>query len=283
MTAMKRLRGVLLASVLAVSAAAAARQGDASPIVALGFDGSNQTLLKADPNALYRSGDGGRKWIRTALPPSAKGHIAAVAVSGKGKGALYLAGPGVGVLRSEDGGRSWVSRNKGLPEGKVIALTVHADQPDTVYASVSGQGIFRSEDAGASWRLMDKGPRENIVQFVHSNMPGSMQTGWLFAATTKGVSRAMDCFCGWRDAGGLSGKVSAVSYDPSQPQHVYAATSDGLFLSVNGGEQWTKAVSPSAAITALLATPSGALFAATGDGKLYRTADRANTWERIGA
>lgn len=282
MTSMKQLRVLMLASVLAASAAAAASQDVADPIVALGFDGSSQTLIKADAKALYRSSDGGRKWVAMALPPTAKGHLAAMAVAPKGKGALYVAGPGVGVLRSEDGGRSWAARNEGLPDGKVVALSVHADQPDTVYALISGQGIFRSEDAGASWRLMDKGPREDIVQFVHSNMPGSMQTGWLFAATTKGVSRAMDCFCGWRDAGGLSGKVSAVSYDPGQPQRVYAATSDGLFLSVNGGEQWTKAVSPSAGITALLATP-GTLYAATRDGKLYRSADRAKTWKRIGA
>ena len=279
---MKKLHALMLASVLALSGAAAAHQDDAAPIVALGFDGSSQTLIKADAKALYRSNDGGRKWITTALPPAAKGHLAAMAVAGKGKGALYVAGPGIGVLRSEDGGRSWAARNEGLPEGEVIALTAHTEQPDTIYASVSGQGIFRSEDAGASWRLMDKGPRQEIVQFVHSNMPGSMQTGWLFAATAKGVSRAMDCFCGWRDAGGLSGKVSAVSYDPGHPQHVYAATTDGLFLSVNGGEKWTKAVSPSKGITALLATPD-ALYAAAGDGKLYRSVDRAKTWKRIGA
>lgn len=281
MMPVKKLRAVLLAGVLAVSGAAVARQADASPILALGFDPGSGILLKVDPDAIYRSGDGGRKWTRIALPPVAKGHVAAAAVSGKGKGAWYLGGPGVGVLRSEDGGRNWVAQNKGLPDGEIIALTAHADQPDTVYAVLAGIGIFRSEDAGASWRLMDKGPREDIVQFVHSNMPGSMQTGWLFAATTKGVSRAMDCFCGWRDAGGLSGKVFAVSYDPTQPQRVYAATSDGLFFSVNGGEQWTKVVSPAATISALIATPSGALYAATGDGGLYRTADQGKTWERV--
>ena len=277
---MRKLHAFVLASVLAFSHAAAARED--GPIIALGFDAASKTLIKADAKALYRSSDGGRKWVSMALPAAAKGHLAAVAVAPKGNGALYVAGPGVGVLRSEDGGRSWVARNDGLPDGTVIALSVHADQPDTVYASVSGQGIYRSEDGGGSWRLMDKGPRQEIVQFVHSNMPGSMQTGWLFAATAKGVSRAMDCFCGWRDAGGLSGKVSAVSYDPGEPRRVYAATTDGLFLSVNGGEKWTKALSPSKGITALLATPV-ALYAATGDGKLYRSADRAKTWKRIGA
>ena len=277
---MKNLHAFMLAGTLAVSSATASNHS--GPIVALGFEASSQTLIKADAKALYRSSDGGRKWEPIELPPAAKGHLAAVTVAPKGKGALYVAGPGVGVLRSDDGGRSWVTRNEGLPEGEVIALTVHAEQPDTVYASVSGQGIFRSEDAGASWRLMDKGPRQDVVQFVHSNMAGSMQTGWLFAATTKGISRAMDCFCGWRDAGGLPGKVSAVSYDPGQPQHVYAATSNGLFLSVNGGEKWTKAASPSAGVTALLATPGG-LYAATGNGMLYRSADRGKTWKRIGA
>jgi photosystem II stability/assembly factor-like uncharacterized protein len=283
MTVMKNLHALILASVLAASGAAAASPDDAGPIVAIGFEGGSQTLIKADEKALYRSSDGGREWVATALPPVARGHLATMTVAGKGKGALYLAGPGMGVLRSDDGGRSWVARNKGLPDGKVIALTVHADQPDTVYAVLAEHGIFRTEDGSASWRLMDKGPKEKIVQIVHSNMPGSMQSGWLFAATTKGVSRAMDCFCGWRDAGGLAGNVSAVSYDPGQPQHVYAATSDGLFLSVNGGEQWTKTVSPSSAtITALLAT-SDALYAATGDGQLYRSADRAKTWNRVRA
>jgi len=277
---MKRIAAVL-ACVIAISGTAVA-DAAAGSIVALGFDGSSQTLIKAGATALYRSSDGGRKWVPIALPPAAKGHLAAMAVAAKDDGALYVAGPGIGVLRSEDGGRSWTARNAGLPEGEVVALTAHADQPRTVYVSVAGQGIFRSEDAGASWRLMDKGPRRDVVQFVHSNMPGSMQSGWLFAATTKGVSRAMDCFCGWRDAGGLSGKVSAVSYDPRQPQHVYAATSDGLFLSLNGGEQWSKAVAPSERISALLATP-GALYAAAGDGKLYRSADQAKTWKRIGA
>jgi photosystem II stability/assembly factor-like uncharacterized protein len=112
---MNRLHALMLASVLAVSGAAAAGQGDGGPIVALGFDRSSQTLIKADPKALYRSSDGGRKWIATALPPAAKGHLAAMAVASKGKGAVYVAGPGVGVLRSDDGGRSWVPAGCALP------------------------------------------------------------------------------------------------------------------------------------------------------------------------
>jgi len=281
-----RLNIVVVVGLLAVFGAVHAAQGDPhkGSITALGFDGSTQTLLKAYSKALYRSSDGGRKWSQIALPPAVgRGSIAAVAASAQRKSALYIGGLGLGVLRSEDGGRNWVARNKGLPNEKVTALTVHADQPDTVYAYVSGQGIFRSEDGGGSWRLMDKGPRETITRFIHSNMPGSMQTGWFFAATAKGVRRSMDCFCGWRDAGGLGRRIHAVTYDPHQPRHVYAATDDGLFLSVNGGEQWTPVKSPRPAITSLVVTPSGILYAATDNGDLFRSADQAYTWERTGA
>lgn len=278
----KKLRAVLLACTLAVSSAVPARQGEGGRIVALSFDASSRTLLKADAHALYRSSDGGRHWNRIALPVAGKGsRIAAMAIAGKGRGALYVAGPGMGILRSDDDGRNWAPRNKGLPDAKVVAFARHADQPDTAYAVVAGFGIYRSEDAGANWRLMDKGPPANIGQLIHSNLPGSMQTGWLFAATSKGVSRAMDCFCGWRDAGGLGGNVIAVSYDPGRPRRVYSATSDGLFSSGDGGEKWTKILTPAAGIVALAAASAGALYAAGADGAMYRTVDEGKTWERI--
>ncbi len=252
-------------------------------IVSLWIDKQTGTLLKATPKTLYRSNDEGRTWGRVMLPTAAvKGNIAAVTVATGDKKTMYVAGSRFGVLRSSDGGQSWKAVNKGLPSRKVVALTTHSTQPDTVYAYVSGKGNFRSQDAGVQWRLMDRGPRDRIAGFVHSNMPGSMESGWLFAATPNGVSRSMDCFCGWHKAGELAGGSRAVSYDPDQPQRVYAAGKDGLFVSVDGGEHWAGVKSPISAITALAAGPGGALYAA-GDGQLFRSRDRGVTWESLDA
>ena len=251
--------------------------------VALEFDNGTGTLLKATEGTLSRSSDQGRTWTPISLPASmARTTIATVAVSDGDKGALYVAGRASGVLRSKDGGRSWVPANKGLPKRGVSALATHAGQPDTVYAHVTGKGFFRSQDGGANWRLMDRGPREKIVHFVHSSMPGSMETGWLFAGTPDGVRRSMDCFCGWHKAGELAGKITAVAYDPDQPQRVYVSTAKGLFVSADGGEQWSSMKSPEATITALAAAPSGVLYAA-GNGSLYRSGNRGETWEKIDA
>ena len=268
------------------AAAAKARQPE-SPhgrIIALGFDAGGKVLLKAYSGALYRSSNGGRDWEPIALPAAvARGAVASVAAPAQRKGVLYVGGPGLGVLRSDDSGRSWAAKNTGLPNRNVVTLTVHADQPDTIYAYLPRKGIFRSEDGGAHWRLMDAGPRESISQLIHTNMPGSMQTGWLFAATRKGVDRSMDCFCGWRDAGGLTRAITAIAYDPQQPQQVYAATANGLQVSVDGGEKWSQLNALGQVISALAVTPAGDLYAAVGEGELLRSTDHGKTWERIDA
>lgn len=274
----------LLGVLFAIGSVAAA--GEVGPprekIVALAFDVGSNALFKAYSRMLYRSGNDGRDWAPIALPKTIeRGRIISVSISAHGQRALYVAGPGVGVLRSADGGRSWIAINRGLPSREIAALSTHADQPATLYVFVTGHGIFRSEDAGGRWRLMDAGPRAKVLQLVHSNMPESMQTGWLFAATATGVGRSMDCFCGWRDAGALGRAVSAVAYDPQQPRRVYAAAEDSLFLSIDGGEQWSWLQSPGHTITALLATPAGILYAAVGEGELFRSADHGSTWRQV--
>lgn len=244
-----------------------------------------ERLLRAHAQGLLESRDGGGSWAAVPLPPSVRaGRISDVAVSAGGEGVLYVAGPGIGVLRSTDGGGSWESLNEELPGTGVTAVAAHADQPRTLYAFVQSDGLYRSEDAGRSWTRMDSGTGGTIRQLVHSDMEGSMQTGWLFAVTDEGLRRSMDCFCGWRATGELpSGDVRDVAYDPSDPERVYVATAAGVFRSDDGGETWEQAADEAPAATALAIDERGALLAAGGDGTLLRSADRGKSWERVGA
>src|SRR5216683_5773635 len=118
----------LMAGLLAIGSGSAVAKARASEpqhgrIVALGFDAGNQMLLKAYSRARYRSANGGRVWEPISLPTTiAHGRIASVAASAHRKNVLYVAGPGFGVLRSENGGRNWVAVNAGLPSNNVVAL-----------------------------------------------------------------------------------------------------------------------------------------------------------------
>ncbi|MDQ6881152.1 MAG: hypothetical protein M3150_03550 [Pseudomonadota bacterium] len=262
--------------------AAAPQSVGSAPQIGLAYEPHSRSLLKADATGAQAQVNGGWQALALGVRPG-RGRVSAVSVAAGGKGIVYVAGPGLGVLRSEAGMRGFSPRNHGLASVDVIAMTAHAERPDTVYAYIAGRGIFRSEDGGLRWRLMDAGPRGGFVQFVHSNLPGSMQSGWLFAAGPNGVSRAMDCFCGWRDAGGLERAVNAVAYEPLQPANVHAATDSGLLSSSDGGETWTSAAAPPAATKALAAGPASVLYAASADGDVFRRATAAAAWEPTGA
>ena len=79
--------------------------------------------------------------------------------------------PDIGVLRSDDHGRTWYSIAKGLPSDFGFPIVVHPHNPDTVYVvpldpmtrSCPGAApaVWRSENGGHSWRKLAKGlPRK---------------------------------------------------------------------------------------------------------------------------
>jgi hypothetical protein len=75
--------------------------------------------------------------------------------------------PDIGVLRSDDFGKTWRSIAKGLPSDFGFPIVVHPHDPDTVYvmplqvpsrASIDGApAVWRSEDGGGSWKKLAKG------------------------------------------------------------------------------------------------------------------------------
>lgn len=283
----RNLGGAAFAILLLLSGGAtwaAAGVSTQEGIVGLTYVASTNTLLKASHHALYASGDEGMSWRQIAVPVPKDSQIVSLAASPTAKnGVMYVAGPGVGVLRSEDAGKSWVDRNEGLPTHDVIAIAAHTTEPDTVYAIVQNSGVYRSQDGGKNWRLMDRPLKTGVHQLIHSNMAGSMQTGWLFAATDKGVRRAMDCFCLWQDAGKLGTSARSIAYDPQRPEHILVAADQAIFRSTDGGESWTEVKSPAAHIAALAFAPGSALFATTAEGRLFRSVDAGQTWNQVNA
>jgi hypothetical protein len=244
-------------------------------IIALSVDRKSGALYVASERGVHRSADEGRSW--NALAPMRPGDgVGSLSVSAAGD--VYAVGSRHGVLRQD--GAKWISLARGLPSRDVRAIAAHATKPETVYAYIAGRGIFRSEDAGGHWRLMDAGPRGGLTTFVHSDMAGSMQTGWLFAASPRGVRLSMDCFCGWRSGGDLPLPARAVTYEPGKPAHVVAAAARGLFDSSDGGRTWSALPDVGAPVEALAMPPGGVLYAVA-NGQLRRR--QGGAWSRVDA
>ena len=254
--------------------------GPVLEIVSRGAEG----LLRLEETALWESRDGGATWESVPVPESASGAgLSGIAATLGGGGEIFLGGP-FGVIRTADGGASWQRADDELPS-PVSTLAAHTDSAGILFAIAGNGGIYRTEDGGRSWRPMDGGPPGEVRALVHSNLPGSMNTGWLYAATDQGIARAMDCFCGWRPSGELPGgtqSVSAVAVHPRDPERVFAAWPGGVYGSEDAGETWRLIANPAYAIRTLAVAESGALYAGTEDGLVTVSPDGGESWELAG-
>jgi photosystem II stability/assembly factor-like uncharacterized protein len=98
------------------------------------------------------SHDGGLSWTKLAGVPSEKA-LYNVAFDARNPQRVAIASWTYGLLTSEDGGRTWVDRNAGLPEPHRVWRT--AIDPDTgrLYASLVEQALYVSDDFGRTWRI----------------------------------------------------------------------------------------------------------------------------------
>jgi photosystem II stability/assembly factor-like uncharacterized protein len=65
---------------------------------------------------------------------------------------MAVAGWGPGVVISEDGGKTWMPRNTGLPRPEAVSLVFDPVHAGRLYASVNEDGLFVSKDAGKTWQ-----------------------------------------------------------------------------------------------------------------------------------
>ncbi len=75
--------------------------------------------------------------------------------------------PDIGVLRSDDHGKTWRSIAKGLPSDFGFPIVAHPDDADTVYVMPhtpmtracpgGAPAVWRSEDGGGSWKRLARG------------------------------------------------------------------------------------------------------------------------------
>ena len=205
---MKRflVSGMLMLIVVVLAACA---QNSANPVGvtrggvrALTIDPRDGRLLEARSDGLYQSNDSGKSWARLTLPADiANKGIAQVAIRKDQPDIVYIAGEEIGIWRSRDSGKSWTKVTRGLANERVSALALHSngyprDSKKSLFAWVVGVGIYQSDDEGDNWRRSpDQGPpNQNVLALTHSPLEGSMNTGWLYAATPDGVYLSMDCF-----------------------------------------------------------------------------------------
>ncbi len=143
-----------------------------------------------DTGKIFKSTDGGEQWRQVPIPVPAGAAIWSLAIDPAIPSIVYAgyfytsdsADKG-GVLKSIDGGETWIAAQDGLPETIFVnALAIDPSTPARIYAATN-QGVFRSTDAAASWTPINAGLTILDVRSLSIDGTGSL----LRAATDAGL------------------------------------------------------------------------------------------------
>ena len=206
---------------------------------------------------LYKSEDAGATWNRVLnidehsgvsevhLDPRNPDVIYAVAHQRRRHDFTYVGGgPGSGIHKSEDGGKTWKQLKGGLPSGDFlgrIGLAISPVNPDYIYAIVetSGddKGVYRSTDRGASWEK--RGAFNTSGNYYQEIFCDPKDINKVFA---------MDTWLHHSEDGGKTFKMSgekskhvdnhAIWIDPNNTGHWLVGCDGGVYETWDHAENW---------------------------------------------
>jgi photosystem II stability/assembly factor-like uncharacterized protein len=266
-------------------------------------DGLAVAAVAADPSTpgrvyallqagqVYRSDDGAASWALTG--PGVPGPVPAVTdliVDPSQPSVLHLRGT-TACWRSDDGGQSWQQTKLGSATGLALDVT----QPDVLYAGIPGDGVYQTLDGGVSgdagWtNLTTPGGSINSLALLNVYDIQVALTAadpmTLYARFQRhleaDVYRSLDGGASWELRSSPAIYSSLIGADDTQPATVYIAGVD-FYRSDDGGQTWT--LKPGAHVDHhyLATDPEDSATIYTGcDGGIYRSADRADSWQFIG-
>jgi len=122
----------------------------------------------AEPAQIYKSADAGKSWAKLGDLNACAGaskwfyplpvvgtHIRSVAPSPYDRNVIFGAVQVGGVVRSNDGGKTWTDfRNLDLD---IHTVRLHPRDERRIYAAGGHEGFFRSDDGGDSWKHLSEG------------------------------------------------------------------------------------------------------------------------------
>jgi Abnormal spindle-like microcephaly-assoc'd, ASPM-SPD-2-Hydin len=218
----------------------------------------------------------GTVWVPVGPSPVAEntsadnGMVTAIAVNPNNPNVIYIGTTAGGVWRSRDGGVTWTplfDRQLAIGIGEPGGVAIDPTNTDVIYAGTSqrnllgdanstffnapnpAQGMFKSQDGGSSW----------------------VQLGSGFPASNDG--NALATF--------LNNDINVIIVDPANPNTIYCGASNGVWVSGDGGQNWTLgANSPAAARILYAGIVSFEGRGAPGRG-VFSSTDGGATWTAI--
>ena len=280
-----------------------ATQRPTGAATALAFDQGKLVLAAA---GIWTSTDGGAHFLPRSHGPGTA--VAALATHPDLAGVIYAA-TASGLLRSVDAGLSWEGAGPGLPATPLDAVAIAAHDPQIIYVAVRGDGLWQSKDGAKSWDFaMDRPLVDKVEVDVQALASVGSLSGmggyWVYAGTSKGVSKIPDCFCRWQSVeistamGDLTKSakpaptepvlrlphlsVRSLVSAPSTPEVLFAGLPNGIWKTTDAGLTWAMADARlSSPVLAVDPLEPNHVVATDAGGTMLSSRDSGTTWSDL--
>jgi photosystem II stability/assembly factor-like uncharacterized protein len=281
--------GVILKSVDGGASWTSQVSGTGADLHALRFTDPDHGWAVGGAGTVLRTVDGGAGWTMVAV-----GTPNALHAVDQRDSVVWVAGASGTALRSVDGGASWTHVDLELDHHSDV-MAVHLQSPDSVVLAGGGGFIRQSADGGASWSFP--------IHAMHGRISGLHFTGAAGLACSdrhRAVMSTIDGGATWRFPNGASlstawvpklvpGSVSVrgrtFALNPLDPNTIYCALGDKIYVTRTQGESWTQiAVIPSCNRTSsfIVSPKDTSVWVAAVAGvlprRLLRSADHGQNW-----
>jgi photosystem II stability/assembly factor-like uncharacterized protein len=208
---------------------------------------------------LYKSTDAGKTWEKV-LYINEKTGCADVAVDPENPAIVYATtwefrrlpysfnsgGPGSGIFKSPDGGKTWKELKNGLPSKPLgrVALALAPSAPENLIAIIEAQetGLYISADGGENWK--QQSATLNVVSrpFYFSCLVIDPKDPKRVYRPGYGFSYSNDGGYSFTDASDAGGWVHsdhhALWINPGNTNELYLGTDGGVYSSLDRGATW---------------------------------------------
>jgi hypothetical protein len=232
-----------------------------------GEKGFGKLFVGMEPSIIYSSIDGGNTWEKidefTGLPSSLNWsfppkpwthHVRWIEPDVNNEDYIFAAIEAGALIRSVDGGKSWMDRVRSGPYD-THTLRTHKKAPQRLY-SAAGDGYFESRDYGSTWHRLHKGLEAHTYLYGVAVNHGNPQNIIVSAANSAWKSHAiqdLETFVYRRDSDGENQEwilsnaglpepkgtfISILESNPKIKDEFYCLNNRGVFCSSDSGFSW---------------------------------------------